>query len=290
LPDASFDIVVRTPATLGEGPCWDHGTLLWVDLVAGTLHRSDPSTGRDEVRELGGVLGAVVPTTDGRFAVVTGEGFGLLDDAGLTIVDPITQSPAMRMNDGKCDDAGRFWAGSTAYGFPEGRGSLHVWTYSAPPSRVAETGYTLPNGLGWSPDNTAMYVVDSLRREVYAYDFDLGAGEIANRRTLHTFGPGDGLPDGLAVDAQGGLWIALHGGGCIRHLDEQGALVGDAPLPVPQPTSCAFGNGSDLYVTSARDGLTTEDLVEHPLSGSVFRLDAGVTGRAVSLFSTGDRH
>jgi sugar lactone lactonase YvrE len=289
LHEASVDVVVRTRATLGEGPCWDHGTLLWVDLSSGTLHRSDPSAGRDDVRELGGVLGAVVPTTDERLAVITGEGFGLLDDAGLTVVDPITQSPAMRMNDGKCDHAGRFWAGSTGYGFPEGGGSLHVWTYGSP-SRIADTGYTLPNGIGWSPDNTAMYVVDSLRREVYVYDFDLQTGEIANRRTFHTFGPSDGLPDGLAVDAQGGLWIAFYGGSCIRHVDESGALVGVARMPVPQPTSCAFGDGTDLYVTSARDGLTTERLVEHPLSGSVLRLDAGVTGCVVSSFSTGDRH
>ena len=285
--EASVDVVVRTRATLGEGPCWDHGTLLWVDLSAGTLHRSDPSTGRDEVRTVGGVLGAVVPTTDGRFAVVTGEGFGLLEDAGLAIVDPITHSPAMRMNDGKCDDAGRFWAGSTGYGFPEGRGSLHVWAYGSP-SRVAATGYTLPNGIGWSPDNTAMYVVDSLRREVYAYDFDLPAGGIANRRTFHTFGVGDGLPDGLAVDAEGGLWIAFYGGSCVRHLDERGTLVGVARMPVPQPTSCAFGDATDLYVTSARDGLSTERLVAHPLSGSVFRLGAGVTGRSVSAFLTAD--
>jgi sugar lactone lactonase YvrE len=287
LPEPSVDVVVRTRATLGEGPWWDHGTLLWVDLSAGILHRSDPATGRDQARTVGGVLGAVVPTTDGRFAVATGEGFGLLEDAGLAIIDPITRSPAMRMNDGKCDDAGRFWAGSTGYGFPEGRGSLHVWAYGSP-SRVADTGYTLPNGIGWSPDNTVMYVVDSLRWEVYAYDFDLPAGAIANRRTFHTFGVGDGLPDGLAVDAEGGLWIAFHGGSCVRHLDERGTLAGVARMPVPQPTSCAFGDATELYVTSARDGLSTERLVAHPLSGSVFRLDAGVTGRSVSTFLTAD--
>jgi sugar lactone lactonase YvrE len=285
----SVEIAVRARATLGEGPCWDHGTLLWVDLSAGTLHRSDPATGRDDATTLGGLLGAVVPTTDGRFAVVTGDGFGLLEGMSeLTIVDPITRGPARRMNDGKSDRAGRFWAGSTGYGFPEGRGALHVWEYGSP-SRVADTGYTLPNGIGWSPDNTAMYVVESLKREVYVYEFDLHTGEIANRRTLHSFSSNDGLPDGLAVDADGGLWIAFYGGSCIRHLDQTGGLVDVVSMPVPQPTSCAFGDGTDLYVTSAREELAAEHLAEYPDSGSVFRLDAGVTGCAVGSFSTAGR-
>lgn len=273
------ELVVRAAAEVGEGPLWWGEELRWVELTAGLLHVSDPVAGHDRTISYGGVLGAVVPVADGGWAAITGDGFGWLTGSGFELIAGATTDADHRMNDGKCDRAGRFWAGSAGYGFPAGAGALHRW--SGGTAQVVDDGLTLPNGIGWSPDDSTMYLIDSMPRVVYAYDFDLASGEIDARRVVASFTASDGLPDGLAVDAEGCIWVAFHGGGCLRRITPDGRVVHTVAMPVSQPTSCAFGSGTDLYVTSAREGFTAAQLHEQPLAGSVFRVDAEIAGSPV---------
>ena len=276
------DVVVEAKAHVGEGPVWWANRLHWVELTLGRLHVTEVSTGADTVTEFGGVLGAVAPSENGPWVAITGNGFAVVNGDQLETLDPVTESPRYRMNDGKCDRAGRFWAGSTAYGFPAGHGALHVWSGAA--STRVDTGLTLPNGMGWSPDDAVFYLVDSYQHAIFAYDYCIDDGTVGSRRVLVSFDEADGLPDGLAVDTHGALWVAFHGGGCLRRIDPDGKLMATIPMSVSQPTSCAFGAGTDLYVTSDRTGLNSAQLADQPLAGSVFRLDAGVTGDPVAPF------
>jgi sugar lactone lactonase YvrE len=171
------------------------------------------------------------------------------------------------MNDAKCDPAGRFWAGSTALDFETGRGALHVlrpdWS-----TDVVWDGFALPNGMGWSPDSHAFYLADSVAHAIYAFDFDVASGTPSAQRTLIEFTEADGMPDGLCVDTDGCLWVAMWGGARVLRISPAGDVLGSIAMPVRQPSSCAFA-GDLLCVTSARDGLRVSG---ESLDGSVFRV------------------
>jgi sugar lactone lactonase YvrE len=190
-----------------------------------------------------------------------------------------------RFNDGKCDRAGRFFAGTMALDAGPGQGTL--WRLD-PDLRLAaiETGVHVSNGLGWSPDDRTFYFIDTGARTVYAYDYDLATGAATNRRPFVVVPDAQGKPDGLAVDEQGFVWVALWDGWSVARYAPDGRLDRLVSLPVPRPTSLAFG-GTDLrtlFITSARVRLSAAQLAEAPLSGSVFALDAGVAGVPVGSF------
>ena len=264
-------VVVAAPAVraqVGEGPVWDeeYGLLWWVDIPAGLVHTSDLASGHTRTVDIGYDVGAVALTMGGAVVTATAAGFGVLTGAGheprLSVL-----SPGHRMNDAKCDRAGRLWAGSVDGAFAPGEGALHVlrpdWTHD-----VVLTGLTLPNGLGWSPDDETFYLADSLERALYAFAFDVDSGALGERRLLRQFAVADGLPDGLCVDAEGSLWLAMWDGGCVVHLSAEGELLETLELPVTRPSSCCFGGraGDQLFITSAAVGLT-------PAAGAV---DGGV--------------
>jgi sugar lactone lactonase YvrE len=276
-----IDLALRTDPVVGEGPFFDAGELVWVDLPVGVLHRTDLATASDQALVLGGVLGAAVPRAGGGYVAATDVGFGFIEGDAVRVVDPVVEAAHLRMNDGKCDALGRFWAGSTSFTEDQPVGALHVWE-PGQPARVVDSGFILPNGVGWSPDNATLYFIDSMQYCLYAYDFDLPSGAASNRRVLHQFLASDGIPDGLAVDVENTVWIAFFGGSCLRRLDHLGATVETVVTPVSKPTSCAFGAGTDLYITSARVGLSGEQLAREPLAGSILRIDAGVAGTPVS--------
>ncbi|MFB7498001.1 SMP-30/gluconolactonase/LRE family protein [Streptomyces sp. NPDC056161] len=280
------EVAIPARARVGEGPVWDAGArrLHWVDIPAGHIHTSDPVTGRTTSRSLPTQVGAAVPRRGGGFAAATAEGFASVDTDGTATVRLALLPEGERMNDAKCDPGGRLWAGSTALDFARGRGALHVllpnWT-----SRVVLDGLALPNGLGWSPDGRTFYLADSVAGEVCAFDTDPGdpvPGVLGRRRTVFRLPGSAGMPDGLTVDAAGCLWIAVWGGDRVVRVSPDGELLAEVPLPVHQPSSCAFGGpGLDvLYVTSAREGLA---LPQDDPAGSVFAV--GGTG-AVGLPST----
>lgn len=264
--------VVVPAARLGEGPVWDAAAsrLHWVDILAGKIHTTALDTGATSTLVLPTLVGAVAQCRSGGFVAATAEGFAHVSPNGVLSTRQHILAGSMRMNDGKCDSRGRFWAGSTDRQFAPGQGSVHV-LFPGWHTVVALTGLTLPNGMGWSPDDKTFYLVDTLQRVLLAYEFDADEATLSHRRVLARFDEADGLADGMTVDAEGCLWIAMWGGGHVRRLSPDGDLIRTVPVPVRQPSSCTFaGQHLDLLcVTSAREGLTL-----HPddLDGALFEL------------------
>ena len=279
------DVLIPAEASVGEGPVFDHrtGRLCWVDLVEGILHESDLANGRQTVATLGTMLGAVAPREHAEgFAVAVADGFGYWTSGQLVIADPVLPEAHRRMNDAKCDSHGRLWAGSTHMQFVPGIGALHRWDGSESSVTMA-TGLTLPNGLGWNHEDTTMYLIDSMTNNLLNASFDPEEGKVGDFSTLCTIDPG--LPDGLAVDLDGSIWLAVWGGAEVRRFDRTGELIGTIPMPVTQPASCAFGPDGTLYITSARNGLSPKELASQPHAGAVFALQTNTLGVPVRAFA-----
>jgi sugar lactone lactonase YvrE len=278
------DVVIRGGAEVGEGPVVDPrtGRLCWVDITGGVLYENDLETGAQSVSRMSTMLGAAAPRAHtGGFAVAVSEGFGFWADGELRVVDPVLPDPNRRMNDAKCDSRGRLWAGSTHLDFEPGVGALHCWDGHSPSTVVAD-GFILPNGIGWSPDDRTMYLVDSLAHAVLAAPFDPDTGEVGAFAPICTIGPG--LPDGLAVDVEGFLWVAVWDGSEVRRISPTGEVAAIVPMPVTQPSSCAFGDDGILYITSASAGLSDDELAAQPPAGSVFALPTDTHGVPVHSF------
>jgi sugar lactone lactonase YvrE len=272
------DVLIAADADVGEGPVIDQrtGRLCWVDILEGRLHENDLDAGTHHVATLGTILGAAVPRRDeDGFAVAVADGLGLWSDGRLTLADPVLPQPDRRMNDAKCDSHGRLWAGSTQMEFTPGGGALHRWD-GREPSVTVTNGLTLPNGLGWNEQDTTMYLIDSIAGAVLSAPYDTDDGL---RDAFAPFCRVDGgLPDGLAVDVDGSIWVAVWGGSEVCRYDRAGHLTGVVPLPVTQPSSCAFSADGTLYITTARHGLTAQQLDDQPHAGSIFALATATHG------------
>jgi sugar lactone lactonase YvrE/DNA-binding IclR family transcriptional regulator len=283
--------VVETSAFLGEGPVWlaAEKRLAWIDILRPALHISDPADGSDRMFDLPEIVGACAPAASGGFVLGAQSGFAHFDPqtrALTRLVDPEADKPNNRFNDGKCDPRGRFWAGTMDMAVAPGAGSLYRLDPDFSVHRM-ETGLGISNGLGWSPDGRRMYFTDSLARTIFVYDFDVETGAIGNRRVFAQTPDHMGVPDGLAVDAEGCVWSAQWDGWQVVRFDPDGRIEQSIALPVPRPTSCAFG-GPDLktlFVTSARIRLSAQQLSEAPLSGSVLAMQAPAAGLVDHAFS-----
>jgi sugar lactone lactonase YvrE len=278
-------------ALLGEGPAWDDrtGTLLWVDILGRVVHRLDPVTGTDDPVRTPLDVGAAVPRRDGGLALALQDGFWLAEPDGRMrrVAAVEADDPQTRFNDGKCDARGRFWAGTMEYAGAAGRGSL----YRLDPDgsvRKHLTGVSVSNGLAWTSDRRTMYYIDSLAWSVDAFDFDDAAGIVSGRRQVLEFPRTGGVPDGMAIDEQGCLWVAFYGDGCVRRYDPaSGATLLQVDLPTPHITSCAFGGPDlgELYITSARQGLDDAGRARYPAAGGLFRFGPGVRGTPTEPFA-----
>lgn len=275
---------------LGEGPVWDdeHATLVRVDIARGlvlSLHKhGEPST----TLEVDGEVSAAVPRAAGGMVLAIGHEIVALDAHGiqetLAIVEHTLEDN--RFNDCRCDRRGRLWAGTMSKTRAPDQAALYRLVAGEPIEPVIQPT-TLSNGIGWNPAGDRMYFIDSTTQRVDAFDFDQAAGSVSNRRLFAAIRPAAGLPDGLTVDSEGGVWVCLFGGGCIRRYDDRGVLDAEIPLPVTNPTCPTFG-GPDLptlYITSARHKLSPEQLSAEPLAGAVLALEPGVTGQPVNRFA-----
>lgn len=291
MQDTDVRVVADVHADVGEGPCWDAAkrVVRFVDISPGLVYRYDPSDGSVHSRALGQEVSAVIPRTQGGLVVAMRDGIAFLDerDGTLDLVAPIElENPGNRMNDAKCDPAGRLWAGTMAFDFAPGAAALYRIAPDLSFVKVLE-GVTISNGLGWSPDGDVMYYVDSGKYSVDAFDYDGANGEIANRRELVRFAPEDGMPDGMAVDAEGHLWIAFFHAAAVRRYTPQGRLDRQIRLPVALVTSVTFGGDDlrDLYITSAAYELSAEQLAEQPHAGATFVCRPGVEGQPTVPFA-----
>ena len=265
----------------GEGPVWDaaSGRVLWVDLLAGDVLATTPdgsSTRRVHVAE---VAACVVPRHRGGLAVATARGFVLLDADWQTqqAVADLWDDPGVRMNDGACDAAGRFFCGSMASDIGTGRGSLYRLNPDGS-SSVVWHGVTISNGLGWSPDGSTAYYVDSPTGRIDSFDYDADAGTFSGRRTFAAIPEYAGAPDGLTVDAEGGVWVALWGGGTVHRYSPAGRLDAVVEVVARQTSSCTFGGEhlDQLFITTSNENLAPG---ADPLAGALFTIRPGVVGQ-----------
>jgi sugar lactone lactonase YvrE len=275
---------------LGEGPSWqaEAGELTWVDITGGLLRRWRPADDHRETLELGAPLSFAIAREGGGWAVGRSDRIGLIDPEGheATLLEVHDAPPHTRFNDAKCDAAGRLWAGTMSTERTAGDGRL----YRIDPdgeSEVVISSTTISNGLGWSPTGDLFFFVDSTAQAIDVFDFDVATGRIENRRTFADIDAADGLPDGLAVDADGGIWVGLFGGGAVRRYNPDGSLDAVVDLPVSNPTCPVFGGaGLDrLYITSARHKLTSRQLAQQPLAGGIFEVAPGGCGLPGNRFA-----
>jgi sugar lactone lactonase YvrE len=277
-------VAVDTRAEGGEGPVWDDraGELLWVDSLKGEVHSYAPTDGSRRVMACGQAVGVALPRSGGGLVLTLRDGVGLVDSWGdlpRVVVELEREITINRLNDAYCDATGRLWAGSFADDERPNAGKLYRISCDYTVETVLDP-VGVSNGIGWSPDNSVMYYIDSPTQCLEAFDYDVATGAVANRRVVAEISEELGGPDGLAVDAQGKIWVALCPGGKVLRYSEGGALLERIDLPTQSTTSCAFGGPdlSRLYITTGTDGLTDAQLKREPFAGSVLCLDTTVTG------------
>jgi sugar lactone lactonase YvrE len=273
-------------AALGEGPYWvpEDDCLLWVDIEGARLHRTY-FPARETVTDSPGPVSAAFPAVGGGILIAGGAALTLLFPAergGQWVARTIADTPArdgIRFNDAGVDPAGRVWVGSMHMTEAEPLGELYRLDPGGRLNPVVKN-VTVSNGLGWSPDGSRMYYADSPLRRVDVFDYDPATGEASARRAFADLSEAEGVPDGLTVDADGCVWVAMWGGSALRRLTPDGEPDAVLPVPVSQPTSCAFGGPdlADLYITSARVGLTEDQLAAQPLAGRLLHVRPGPVG------------
>jgi sugar lactone lactonase YvrE len=286
----SVDVAIRAVAGLGEGPRWDaaNGRLHWVDIEKSELHSFDPAGGNDDVWPLDGGVTAAAPMQSGGILVALSDRLAVIPVGGGD-PRPVAWMPHgddVRLNDGACDPAGRFWVGSMAVDERPGGGALYRYSPDGRLDLVVDE-VTLSNGIGWSADGSDMYYVDSLAYRIDVFDFDVQSGRASDRRPLVAIEERDGIPDGLAVDDEGGIWLALWGGAEVRRYTRDGRLDRTLAIPADNVTACCFGgdDGRSFYITTASVDLTPERAAEQPLAGCMFVADVGVSGPPAQPFA-----
>jgi sugar lactone lactonase YvrE len=289
----TWELAAAVGAELGERPVWDAsvGGLIWVDINAGILHRVTADAGDIVIAGAGVSVGAAAPRAGGGYVLAAGDGFRLVEADGTAEGPPVVppgMPASVRFNDGACDPVGRFWAGTAATDDRAGVGSLYRLD---PDGSVTEVlaGVTESNGLAWSPDGATFYYTDSGEPEskVRAFGFDQRAGTLHDERDLVRFAPGDGVADGLVVDADGCIWIAMWDGGCVRRYSADGQLLGLYPVPVSRPTCPGFGGPDldELYLTTAWEGLPAARREAEPLAGHLLRSRPDARGQAPNCYA-----
>jgi sugar lactone lactonase YvrE len=283
------EVAVQGRDLLGECPVWLAGEsrLMWVDGSGRRIQWLDTSTGAVERMELDREVGSVAPASGGSIVAALRHDFAMIDRShALTVVAGVERDlPGNRMNDGKCDSRGRFWAGSWTLDLSP---AASLYRLNADFSvEVMRAPVTCSNGLGWSPDDRLMYYIDSTTYRVDVFDYDADSGDIRERPPLVELAESTGMPDGLTVDADGCLWVCLWGGSAVHRYDPKGRLDMVLELPTANVTSCTFGGEDlrDLYITTAREDLDEQALAAQPEAGSLFVCRPGAVGTPANAFA-----
>lgn len=291
----TVDLALDCRCQIGEGPIWDDRTqrLLFVDIEGHEIHVFDPVVGRDEIIPAGEYVSAIALDGGGGWLAALQHDLArvtLEHGLGARVATIEGDRPDTRLNDGYVDARGRWWVGSLSLERQPERCALYrVEAHggvSAPRVTRMLDRVTNSNGIDWGPDGRVMYYADTGTRRIDVFDFDLDAGTIANRRVFVEFPEPGGKPDGLIVDADGGIWVALWQGSAVRRYTPDGRLDRQIDLPVSCPTKCAFGGAAldTLYITSAHKALTPAQRAREPHAGSLFALRPGVRGRQANRF------
>ncbi len=285
------ELVFDVRAELGEGPLWDdrRRRLLFVDIMRGHVHEFDPATGEDRVVEFPWPVGAVALQESGDWVLAAATGFHHANPAtGETrlIAEVEADRPGNRMNDGYVDARGRFWAGTMNMHRVRHEGTLYRLDTDGSVSPVL-TGVSTSNGIDWSPDNRTAYYADTPTGRVDAFEFDLRTGALFQRRPFVEIPSEQGSPDGVIVDAEGGVWVCLFRGGAVRRYAPDGVLDTVINMPATLVTKCAFGGPGldELFITTAWIGLSEIERAAQPLAGGLFRFRPGVKGKPVNRFA-----
>jgi sugar lactone lactonase YvrE len=285
-------LLIPHSCELGECPVWDEARqrLLWLDILTGEIHQYLSATGEHRVFNTGQVTGSFALCTSGRVLVGFQNGFAFIDlETGTVewLIEGEVTKPDTRFNDGKCDAAGRFWTGTMSQSRKSGAGSLYAIEVDKT-IVIKIPGVTVSNGLAWSADDARFYFIDTATSQVAAYDYDIGSGSIANKKIAVNIPIEMGKPDGMTIDTEGMLWIALWNGWCVTRWNPYTCkLLQKVVLPVSQVTSCTFGGKelNSLYITTANTGLSDEERIKQPLAGSVFVIEnIGCKGLPTTLF------
>lgn len=292
---SEVELVIDSKSELGEGAIWNHktGELMWVNIKGKILNFYNPRTGNNKEMFTGQMIGTVVPTELGVVLVALKNGiYEFNPDTGSKklLVNPEEHLSNNRFNDGKCDPAGRFWAGTMSTFGENNMGTLYRYDADSTIHPMIEN-VSISNGIVWSYDKTKMYYIDTPTQKVMGYDYNNATGEITNAKVAVEVPTEMGHPDGMTIDAEGNIWVALWGGfavGCWN--PESGELVKTVEVPAKNVTSCAFGDTDlgTLYITTAREGNTEEELAKYPYSGGVFKTRPGAKG--VEAFFFADNH
>jgi sugar lactone lactonase YvrE len=286
------ELVLDTRSQLGEGPIWHAArqALYWVNIEEHLVHIYDPATGVNRSIDVGQQVGTVVPRASGGLMLALYDGFASLDPVTEKlefIADPESDQPDNRFNDGKCDPAGRFWAGTLSLKGAVDAGGLYCLDAGLRVTRKLG-GITCSNGIVWTSDHKTMYYIDTRAHCVWGFDYDVETGDIGHRRTVVTIPDGDGAPDGMAIDAEDMIWVGHWGGWRVTRFNPAtGAVLRVIDVPAAQVTACAFGGPrlQDLYITTARIGRSESSLKDQPNAGGLFMLPVDVPGVPAAEFA-----
>ena len=290
------ELVVDAKATLGEGAIWNHKEkmLYWIDIEEGILHKFNPVSNKDVQFNLDKRIGTVVPSEKGGLLVALEDGiyhYDIKTDSISFIVNPAKNSFEIRFNDGKCDPAGRLWAGTMSLTGKQKAGALYCLNKDGTIEKKIDS-ISISNGIAWSLDYTKMYYIDTPTGKVREYDYEITTGKISFLRDAVIIPPDMGHPDGMTIDSDGNLWIALWGGSAVGCWNpDNGKLLYKINVPVLNVTSCAFGgeNLETLFITTAKQGIPQNEIEKYPHRGGLFKADAGIRG-APAFFYKGSKY
>lgn len=286
-----IELVVDYQAKLGEGPIWDVESerLYWVNILDGEIHIYDPKAETNDTITLDSYVGCVALTDGEELIAGLTDGVYLVnpETKALTVVERTEQaSQQTRYNDGKCDPAGRFWAGTMSLVGEQEAGALYcVDSDLSVQKKIDHVG--ISNGLAWSGDHQTMYYIDTPQGCIFAYDYEMETGEISNQRRVVEIPKDEGSPDGMTIDEDGMLWVAHWGGAQVACWNPfTGKKVRSIAVPALQVTSCTFGGPEldELYITTARNGMTDEQLEQYPHAGGLFRIKLDTKGLKANIF------